>query len=80
MAELLGPVGSSYPLQRAHFKTEVEGKHIDIFLTNREHKDWQDGVTFYDYLKSHPKALEEYRLLKESMQGATVRDYYRRKI
>jgi GrpB-like predicted nucleotidyltransferase (UPF0157 family) len=75
-----GKPRSHYPLERARFVTFEEGKHIDIFLINESCKGWVDGVKFEDYLKSHPSALNQYRLLKESGQGLSTREYYRRKI
>ena len=71
---------SHYPLERARFVTFEEGKHIDIFLINKSCKAWVDGVKFEDYLKSHRTALNQYRLLKESGQGLSTREYYRHKI
>jgi hypothetical protein len=33
-----------------------------------------------NFLKTHPEKLEEYRLLKESGNGLSVRQYYRKKL
>lgn len=75
-----GKPRSHYPLERARFVTFVEGKHVDIFLMNESCQGWVDGMKFENYLKSHPTALDQYRLLKESGQGLSTREYYRRKI
>ena len=56
------------------------GKHADIFLVNKESESYLDGLKFENYLRTHPEILEEYRLLKESGNGISTRDYYRRKI
>ena|SRR3990167_3268159 len=44
------------------------------------HKNYTNGVKFYDYLKGHPDKLDEYRILKENGSGLTTREYYRKKI
>jgi GrpB-like predicted nucleotidyltransferase (UPF0157 family) len=80
LTKLFGEPRSSYPMERTRFSTEVEGKHIDIFLINKESDGWIHGIIFENYLKSHPKALEEYRKLKEDGNGQNVQEYYRRKI
>lgn len=79
LRELFGDPRSLYPLQRARFVTEEDGKGVDIFLINEEHDDWGNLRTFESYLRSHPEALEDYRRLKENGNGLSVREYYRRK-
>lgn len=80
LKELFGKPGSHYPLERVHFITEIDGKHIDIFLINEECEGWINGVKFDNFLRSHPDALEEYRKLKEDGDGLSGREYYKRKI
>lgn len=80
LKKLFGEPRSLYPLDRARFVTIVDGKHIDLFLINKRRKGWKDGVKFEDYLKSHPKSLEEYKKLKENGNGLGTQEYYRRKI
>jgi GrpB-like predicted nucleotidyltransferase (UPF0157 family) len=80
LSEAFGPPRSHYPLDRARFVTEESGKHIDVFLINQSCRSWLDGRIFENYLRSHPEALEQYRLLKESGHGLCTREYYRRKI
>ncbi len=70
---------SHYPHERARFVTEVDGKHIDIFLVSETHQSWLDGVKFDALLRSNPEALLRYRLLKEANAGLSTREYYRRK-
>lgn len=79
MSKVFGEPRSLYPLERVRFSEEVDGKKIDLFLINEEHKDWLKGVKFENYLKSHPKDLKKYKKLKEEMNGFTVKDYYTRK-
>lgn len=80
LADLFGPPASHYPLERARFKTFIDEKHIDVFLINETSSGWINGVKFEKYLRSHPKALESYRVLKEKGNGLSTREYYRRKI
>ena len=80
LKKLFGEPRSLYPLERARFVTFEEAKHIDVFLINKECAGWKDSVRFESYLKTHPKTLEKYRLLKEKGNGLSTREYYRRKI
>lgn len=75
-----GKPKSLYPLERARFVIHEGGKHVDVFLINEECDGWKNGIRFEAHLKSHPESLESYRQLKESGNGLTVREYYRRKI
>ena len=58
LKDLFGEPGSLYPLERVRFKTNIEGKRIDVFLINEECDGWKDGVLFENYLQS----LQFYRL------------------
>ncbi len=78
--KLFGKAKSHYPLERARFVTFIDGKHIDVFLINKDGSDWSDSIKFEDYLRSNPEALEQYRVLKESGNGLSTREYYRKKI
>ena len=65
------------------YLTKVSGigkKRIDVHLMNEEHSGWLNCKRFEAYLRAHPKALEEYRLLKESGDGLSTREYYRKKL
>ncbi len=79
LTELFGQAKKIYPEDRAHFITNQDGKHVDIYLINKDAPSWTNGVIFHDYLKSHPEALERYRILKEDGSGLSVREYYRQK-
>lgn len=80
LEKFFGEPKSLYPLERARFVTIEGGKRVDIFLINKDDDDWKNGVRFETYLKTHSKALDEYRKLKENGNGLSVREYYRRKI
>lgn len=79
MSKMFGEPRSLYPLERVRFSEEIDGKKIDLFLINEEHDDWINGCKFENYLKSHSKYLEKYKILKEEMNGFSVKDYYTRK-
>lgn len=76
ISELYGQARSHYPLKRARFVSSVEGKHIDIFVINAEDQAWIDSEIFHNYLLNHADALEEYRILKESLSGQSTKTYY----
>lgn len=80
LTKVFGEPRKIYPNDRAHFIAREEGKRIDIYLINKEALSWTDGVKFENYLKTHPDALEKYRILKEEGNGLSTREYYRRKI
>lgn len=80
LSELFGPVRGLYALERARFNTFLYGKKIEIFLVNEESKAWGEGQNFFEYLRSNPETLEKYRILKESLNGLTTREYYRKKL
>lgn len=77
---LFGEPRSFYPLKRARFVTEEDGKHIDIFPVNEESDDWINLVAFETILRGNPAMLEAYKILKESGNGLSTREYYRRKL
>lgn len=80
LAALYGKPKSLYPRERARFVTSEAGKHVDVFVINEESAGWLESLKFEAYLRSHPEKLEEYRILKESGDDQSTRDYYRRKI
>lgn len=80
LTELFGSPKSLYTLERAKFVTTEDGKHIDVFLINKESAGWKDCVRFEKYLKTHPKMLSKYKKLKEQGNGVGVREYYTTKI
>lgn len=80
LTELFDKPKSHYPLERARFATYVDGKHIDVFLINKEGFGWLNSVKFENYLRTTPTVLEEYKRLKELGDGLSTREYYRKKI
>jgi len=68
-----------YP-DRARFEVKEEGKKIDLKIVDVAHPNYLGGKRFEQHLKHHPEDLENYRLLKESLAGSTVKEYYRQKI
>lgn len=80
LSELFGEPHRIYPLERARFNAPSNGIRIDIHLVNEEHANWLNSEKFENYLKTHSEALEEYRLLKESGDGLSIREYYRQKL
>jgi len=73
---LFGNQKSNYPLTRARFVTSIAGKHIDVFVINKNDEGWKDSEIFHKYLLANPDVLDEYRQLKESSQGKSTRAYY----
>lgn len=69
-----------YPNRRARFTVYREKKRIDIFPVNRENDDYKDMMKFELYLYAHPNALDEYKKIKESSNGVSVREYYCKKL
>ncbi len=80
LTELFGKPHSHYLLERARFIVSDDEKSIDVHLVNKEHSNWLNGEKFENYLRTHPKTLREYELLKESGDGLSTREYYRRKV
>lgn len=80
LTEIFGAPRKIYPNDRVHFKINEEGKRIDIYLINNEAPSWTEAVKFQDYLKANPDQLDRYRILKESGNGLSIREYYRRKL
>jgi GrpB-like predicted nucleotidyltransferase (UPF0157 family) len=80
LSEIFGEPKSHYPLEKARFVTIEDGKHVDVFLINKDYSGWLNGVKFEQYLKTHPETLKEYERLKELGNGFSIREYYRRKI
>jgi GrpB-like predicted nucleotidyltransferase (UPF0157 family) len=80
MEKLYGKPKSHYPLKRARFVRFIDDKRIDIFVVNADGQGWTELVIFHDFLLSHPRELENYKLLKESLSGLSTRKYYQKKI
>ncbi|MCX6713446.1 MAG: GrpB family protein [Candidatus Vogelbacteria bacterium] len=76
---VFGPPGSIYE-QRARFPFQVDGKRTDVFVVKADEPGWKDSLRFENYLKNNHTALDDYRVLKETGHGLSLREYYRRKI
>lgn len=75
----LGEPGSFYQDERVRWNKEVNSTEVEIFLVNLDATFWKDSLVFWDYIKSHPETLEEYRKIKEAAEGTSTREYYTRK-
>jgi GrpB-like predicted nucleotidyltransferase (UPF0157 family) len=76
----LGEPGSYYQDERVRWNTELDDTEVEIFLVNQDATFWKDSLVFWDYIKSHPETLEEYRKIKEAAEGTSTREYYTRKV
>ncbi len=65
--------------QRIRFAINTAGKNIDLFLIDKECKDWKSGVAFEKYLKEHQDILNEYDSFKKSLDGVSMEEYHQRK-
>lgn len=79
LSEVLGEPGSLYLSDRARFTIEDDGKRVDIFPINKDHENWKATLAFERCLREKPEVLARYREMKESCDGLSVREYYRRK-
>lgn len=79
LKKIFGEPRSVLPLQRIRFITDVDGKHIDLFLINKEHKDWIEGIAFEEICHNKPEVKNAYQKLKQEMNGWNVQDFYRKK-
>lgn len=80
LKKIFGEPRSNYPFRRARFVTEIEDKHIDVFVINKDDKGWKESEMFNNYLLANPAALNDYRIIKEKASGKSVREYYETKI
>ena len=56
-----------------------EGFEVEFYLTDPDSSSMQRQIKVFNILKSTPKLLEEYKNMKESMNGKSFRDYQRKK-
>lgn len=75
---IFGPVRSHYS-DRARFEVREGDKKIDIKIIDANHPNYIEGKIFEKYLRTHPKDLERYRIMKEECNGLTAKEYQRRK-
>lgn len=79
MTAAFGNPRKFFPNDRARFVIYEEGKRVDVFLINQNSSGWINGIKFENYLRNHPIILEQYRILKETGHGLTMKEYYQRK-
>ena len=80
LKETFGKPGSFYPLERVRWTRNVKDYEVEIFVMNKASQRWKDSLVFWREMETNPKALEQYRILKEKAEGLTVREYYREKL
>lgn len=61
------------------WELEREGYPIELYLTDPDSEAMQRQITIFEKLKNNPDLLEEYKNLKESMNGKSFREYQRQK-
>lgn len=76
----LGDPGSIYDLRRVRFVKYIDNIKIEIFLINKNSRDWINGCKFENFLKHSTKYLDEYERIKKKYDGFSVRQYYTAKI
>jgi GrpB-like predicted nucleotidyltransferase (UPF0157 family) len=76
----LGKPGSIYEFRRVRFVKFIEGIKIEIFLINKNSKDWTNSRKFENFLRQNPKYLFEYEKLKSKCNGLSVKQYYTAKV
>jgi len=76
----LGKPGSIYEFRRVRFVKYIDDIKIEIFLINKNSKDWKYSRKFENFLKRNPKYLLEYEKIKSKCDGFSVRQYYTAKV
>ena len=76
LSKHFGEPGSLYEFKRARFIKYIDNIKIEIFVINKNDSGWKNGIQFEKYLKTYPKALEEYEKIKNKLNGASIRQYY----
>lgn len=78
--KVYGKPRSFYPNNRVRFRHKLADINIEMVILNQDSEGWKRNLFFDNYLRTHPKALEAYRKLKETNSGLSIREYYRQKI
>ena len=60
---------------RNEWTWEEEGVEISVYLSDPDDKNFREQIEIFEVFTHNPKALREYELLKESMNGKTYREY-----
>lgn len=61
------------------WEMEIEGYPIELYLTDPNSKAMQRQLKVFEILKDNSKLLEEYKELKEKMNGKSFREYQMKK-
>lgn len=61
------------------WEMRVEGYDIELYLTDPSTSQMQQQIRIYELLRDNSELLEEYRQIKESANGLSMREYQRRK-
>jgi GrpB-like predicted nucleotidyltransferase (UPF0157 family) len=61
------------------WEMEIEGYPIELYLTDPNSKPMQRQLKVFQILKDNPKLLDEYKDLKEKMNGKSFREYQKQK-
>lgn len=80
LKKVYGAPDSFYPRRRSRFNRYLKGKKMEIAVLNEDSNEWHTSMAFHNYIKTHPKSLEEYRKLKEMYSKTGKKDYYQRKM
>ncbi|MEK7526202.1 MAG: NUDIX domain-containing protein [Patescibacteria group bacterium] len=78
LIEIFGKPKTKRPPSIA-WKFEREGFDVELYLTDPASESLQRQIKVFEILKSNKNLLEEYKILKESMDGKSFRDYQRKK-
>lgn len=57
----------------------IEGINVEFYLTDPQTESMKRQIKVFQILKKNNTLLDEYRILKEKMNGKSMREYQRRK-
>lgn len=80
LKKVYGEPKSFSPNNRVRFNRKVDDIDVEIVIVNQESEGWKRNIAFNNFLKNHPEILEEYKNLKKSSNGQSLRVYYQRKM
>lgn len=61
------------------WEMDIEGFSVELYLTDPGTPQMHEQIRVYELLKDNPRLLEEYKQIKESANGMSMREYQRRK-
>ena len=65
--------------ENVRWEISRDGFPVDVHLTNKDSLGWKEHKKVFELLRDDPHLLQEYRILKEQSNGASLREYQRRK-